>query len=66
MESATVRIRRHDQRGGRHAWLQVVRGHVGINDHELVEGDGLAVTTARNIDIIGSAEKADVIVFDLA
>jgi len=43
-----------------------VKGHVGINDHELVEGDGLAVTTARNIDIIGSAEKADVIVFDLA
>ncbi len=41
-------------------------GEVRINGHELVEGDGLAVTAIPAIDIIGVADEADIIVFDLA
>jgi redox-sensitive bicupin YhaK (pirin superfamily) len=51
---------------GRHVWLLVVRGEVRVNGHELVEGDGLAITAAQKIDIMGAADEADVIVFDLA
>jgi redox-sensitive bicupin YhaK (pirin superfamily) len=50
----------------RHVWLQVVRGEVRVNGHELVEGDGLAITAAQKIDIMGVADEADAIVFDLA
>jgi hypothetical protein len=32
----------------------------------VVEGDGLAVTAIPAIDIIGVADEADIIVFDLA
>jgi redox-sensitive bicupin YhaK (pirin superfamily) len=32
----------------------------------VVEGDGLAVTAIPAIDIIGDADEADIIVFDLA
>ena len=50
---------------GRHAWLQVARGIVKIEDGELREGDGLAVSDAQSLTMT-SGTGAEVLVFDLA
>lgn len=50
---------------GRHAWLQVLRGDVRLNDQPLAAGDGAAVSdeTALAVQATGLAE---VLLFDLA
>jgi redox-sensitive bicupin YhaK (pirin superfamily) len=50
---------------GRHAWVQVARGIVEIEDGELREGDGLAVSDAQSLTMT-SGTGAEVLVFDLA
>jgi redox-sensitive bicupin YhaK (pirin superfamily) len=49
----------------RHAWVQVVRGHVTLAGHPLAAGDGAALSDLRNVDIEGHGQ-ADVMLFDLA
>lgn len=49
---------------GRHAWLQVVRGGVVLNGHELVAGDGAAVSDEPRLTIVGT-DRAEVMLFDL-
>lgn len=49
----------------RHAWLQVVRGEVTVNDTHLSAGDGAALTSEAAINI-KSGEGAEIILFDLA
>jgi redox-sensitive bicupin YhaK (pirin superfamily) len=55
----------YDVADGRHAWLQVLRGQVSLNGHELGTSDGAAVSDERalNIDARGDAE---IMLFDLA
>jgi redox-sensitive bicupin YhaK (pirin superfamily) len=55
----------HDVAPGRHAWLQVLRGDVSLNDVRLAAGDGAAASdeTALAIRAEGPAE---VLLFDLA
>ncbi|PWC42800.1 pirin family protein [Azospirillum sp. TSO22-1] len=59
-ESATFELR-----PGRHAWVQVARGHVRLNGVTLKEGDGAAVSdeTALTLD---QGVGAEVLLFDLA
>ena len=49
----------------RYAWLQVGRGSVNVNGHELTQGDGASLSHERSLNIIASAE-AELLLFDLA
>ncbi len=55
----------HDISSGRQVWVQVVQGIVKLNEAELREGDGAAVTELSKITL-SSQIGADVLVFDLA
>ncbi|HUQ70518.1 MAG TPA: pirin family protein, partial [Planctomycetaceae bacterium] len=48
----------------RRGWLQVLRGEVEINGHELVAGDGAGVTEVTDIALTGTA-PSEVLWFDL-
>ena len=48
----------------RHYYLYVVQGTACINDHNVIEGDGLAFEAESNITIT-NANEAEIIVFDL-
>jgi redox-sensitive bicupin YhaK (pirin superfamily) len=52
-------------RPGRHAWVQVARGSVTLNDQSLEQGDGAAVSDERALEVTATAD-AEVLVFDLA
>ncbi len=55
----------HRLRPGRHAWLQVARGSVTVNDLRLTSSDGAAVSEEQTITIVGT-EAAELLVFNLA
>jgi redox-sensitive bicupin YhaK (pirin superfamily) len=50
---------------GRHAWLQVARGGVRLNDRTLAQGDGAAASDERRL-AIEAAGSAEILLFDLA
>lgn len=50
---------------GRHAWLQLVAGRVGLNGTPLNEGDGAAVSDEREL-LLSSATGGEFLLFDLA
>lgn len=50
---------------GRHAWLQVAAGSVSINDTELQQGDGAAVSDESGLKI-AAREPSEILLFDLA
>ena len=50
---------------GRHAWVQVARGKVRVDGHELGEGDG-AYTSTPGALMLDHGEAAEVLIFDLA
>lgn len=56
---ATLRVE-----GGRHVWVQVVDGRVGVNGIELSGGDGAAISDAAEVRFEG-IETAEFLVFDL-
>jgi redox-sensitive bicupin YhaK (pirin superfamily) len=49
----------------RYAWLQVARGTLNLNGHELTQGDGAAVSGERALKIV-AADEAELLLFDLA
>jgi redox-sensitive bicupin YhaK (pirin superfamily) len=49
----------------RYAWLQVARGNVNINGHELTQGDGAAISREPSLKIVAS-DEAELLLFDLA
>ena len=49
----------------RHAWLQVLRGSVRVNNHELATSDGAAVSGERMLQIVATRD-AEMMLFDLA
>jgi redox-sensitive bicupin YhaK (pirin superfamily) len=55
----------HPQGHGRHAWVQVIRGLVDLNDRLLSRGDGAAISDEREIHIAGR-DPAEIVLFDLA
>lgn len=56
----------HEIGDGRGVWVQVAVGGVTVNGHSLAEGDGLAIEDERSLEIVGAAERSEVLVFDLA
>jgi redox-sensitive bicupin YhaK (pirin superfamily) len=50
---------------GRHAWIQVARGKLRVNDREIGAGDGAAISDESQVRIEG-VDDAEVLVFDLA
>jgi len=55
----------HAMAENRHAWLQVTRGTVRLNEMELRQGDGAAVRKERELTI-AAHDQAEVLLFDLA
>jgi redox-sensitive bicupin YhaK (pirin superfamily) len=54
----------HTLQGGRHAWLQVARGRLSVNDQVLSVGDGAALNTSAVK--LAAREPAEILLFDLA
>ncbi|BCS53361.1 pirin family protein [Geobacter sp. SVR] len=55
----------HPIPASRHAWVQVARGKVLVNDHLLGPGDGAAASDEDRL-VISGQETAELLVFDLA
>jgi len=55
----------HQVAENRHAWVQVARGSLKLNDLELNQGDGAAIKEERTLNLIAD-DKAEVLFFDLA
>jgi quercetin 2,3-dioxygenase len=55
----------HVMAQNRHAWLQVARGKVFVNGHEMAHGDGLAVSKEERLSV-SSDGPAELLLFDLA
>lgn len=51
-------------RPGRHAWVQVIRGDLSLNGHDLLPGDGAAVSDETGLEL-SARNEAEVLVFDL-
>ncbi|KKD35567.1 pirin family protein [Limnoraphis robusta] len=49
----------------RHAWVQVLRGELLVNDITLKSGDGLAISDQSQI-ALEATEEAEILLFDLA
>lgn len=49
----------------RHAWIHVARGALTLNEAEMAEGDGAAVSEERRLQLEATSD-AEVLVFDLA
>lgn len=54
----------HDLDPARRAWLQVAKGEVAMGDLTLAPGDGVALTAAAGLDLMGVAD-AELLLFDL-
>jgi redox-sensitive bicupin YhaK (pirin superfamily) len=50
---------------GRHAWVQVARGRLRVNGHELGQGDGASVSDESRLELEGF-EETEFLLFDLA
>ena len=57
---------RHTLRPGRHAWLQVAGGTVALNGQLLEAGDGAAVSDEVTLELAGTTDQAEALLFDLA
>jgi len=55
----------HEVAPSRHAWLQVLRGSVSLNGHELQTSDGAAVSDETSLTIQATTD-AEIMLFDLA
>ena len=49
----------------RKGWLQVVRGAVAMNGHDLLAGDGAAIEGEPNLVINSNTDGTEILVFDL-
>jgi len=56
---------RHEFGQDRHGWLQVLRGNVRLNDHQLQAGDGAALSSEPRIDVAATSD-AEILLFDLS
>jgi redox-sensitive bicupin YhaK (pirin superfamily) len=55
----------HRLAGGRHAWLQVIKGAVSVNGATLRAGDGAAASEEASLTV-SAGEDAEIMLFDLA
>jgi quercetin 2,3-dioxygenase len=50
---------------GRQAWVQVARGSARLNGEQLYPGDGVAVAEPGSLELAGTSEDAEILLFDL-
>lgn len=55
----------YELRDGRHAWVQVIKGSLKLNEVELQAGDGAAVSEEERF-VIRAGEPCEILLFDLA
>jgi quercetin 2,3-dioxygenase len=55
----------HALPAGRRGWIQVVRGAVAVNGKSLRAGDGAAASGLPALQITGTAEGTEILLFDL-
>jgi redox-sensitive bicupin YhaK (pirin superfamily) len=55
----------HELKDNRYGWLQIARGSVTLNDLELSQGDGAAISQESELRI-ATSDQAEVLLFDLA
>ncbi len=55
----------HRLKRGRHAWVQVARGVIRVNDILLKAGDGAAVSEEEQLGV-GADEASELLLFDMA
>jgi hypothetical protein len=55
----------HPLDANRYAWLQVARGAVQLNEFDLRQGDGAAVSNETDLRVVAQ-EAAEILLFDLA
>jgi redox-sensitive bicupin YhaK (pirin superfamily) len=55
----------HELKPDRHAWIQVARGAVEVNEQTLNQGDGAAISNETQVTIEG-LEPSEILLFDLA
>ena len=56
----------HTLKEGRSAWVQVASGTASLNGEQLHPGDGVAVAEAGSLELVGTSEEAEILVFDMA
>ncbi len=50
----------------RHAWIQVVKGHVTLNGESMKEGDGAGISAERELSVLGAgSDGGEILLFDL-
>ncbi len=55
----------HPLKASRHAWIQVARGEVNVNERALKAGDGASVSDEKTISL-AAKQDAEILLFDLA
>jgi hypothetical protein len=55
----------HEPGPGRHAWVQVARGEIGLNGVQLVAGDGAAASGEKSLEL-KARSASEILLFDLA
>jgi len=50
----------------RHAWVQIARGSVTVNDRRVGGGDGVGVSDESHLTVEGLDDASELLVFDLA
>lgn len=50
---------------GRQAWMQILRGAVAADGHELATGDGAAITGESALSVTARVDGSEILVFDL-
>ncbi len=55
----------HTLEDGRVGWVQVATGSVTLNGDQLYPGDGVAVSEAGALEIVGTSDDAEVLLFDM-
>jgi redox-sensitive bicupin YhaK (pirin superfamily) len=55
----------HAMAPGRKGWIQVVRGAVTLDGHELGAGDGAAVANEPGLSVTAKVDNTEILVFDL-
>ena len=56
----------HTLKAGRNAWVQVAQGTARLNGEQLYPGDGVAVTEPGALELVGTSDDAEVLLFDMA
>jgi redox-sensitive bicupin YhaK (pirin superfamily) len=55
----------HALASGRRGWIQVIRGAVASNGHDLAAGDGAAVANEPDLSVTARFDNTEILVFDL-